>query len=31
MNALVRILDWPTEIEDSLGLALWDAVSLARA
>ncbi|MFM2302079.1 MAG: hypothetical protein RLZZ84_1815 [Pseudomonadota bacterium] len=31
MNALVRILDWPTEFEDALGLALWDAGSLAHA
>ncbi len=31
MNALARILDWPSEPEDALGLALWDAVSLARA
>ncbi len=31
MNALVRILDWPTELEDALGLALWDAGSLALA
>lgn len=31
MNALVRILDWPTEAEDALGLALWDAGSLAQA
>ena len=31
MNALAKILDWPSEPEDALGLALWDAVSLARA
>lgn len=31
MNALARILEWPSEAEDALGLALWDAVSLARA
>jgi UDP-N-acetylmuramoyl-tripeptide--D-alanyl-D-alanine ligase len=31
MNAPVRILDWPSEPEDELGLALWDAVALARA
>ncbi|WP_374528108.1 UDP-N-acetylmuramoyl-tripeptide--D-alanyl-D-alanine ligase [Novosphingobium sp.] len=31
MNAPFRILDWPTEPEDALGLALWNAVSLARA
>ena len=31
MNAPIRILDWPSEPEDELGLALWDAVSLARA
>jgi len=31
MNALARILEWPSEAEDALGLALWDAASLARA
>ena len=31
MNAPIRILDWPSEPEDELGLALWDAVALARA
>ncbi|MEY4953675.1 MAG: UDP-N-acetylmuramoyl-tripeptide--D-alanyl-D-alanine ligase [Pseudomonadota bacterium] len=31
MNAPVRIIDWPSEPEDELGLALWDAVALARA
>lgn len=31
MNALAKILAWPAEPEDELGLALWDAVSLARA
>ena len=31
MNALARILEWPSEPEDLLGLALWDAVDLARA
>lgn len=31
MNAAVRILDWPTEFEDALPLALWDAGSIARA
>ena len=30
MNALARILEWPSEAEDALGLALWDAASLAR-
>jgi UDP-N-acetylmuramoyl-tripeptide--D-alanyl-D-alanine ligase len=31
MNALARILDWPALAEDALGLALWDAVEIARA
>jgi len=31
MNALAKILEWPVEPQDELGLALWDAVSLARA
>jgi UDP-N-acetylmuramoyl-tripeptide--D-alanyl-D-alanine ligase len=31
MNALTRILEWPSEPEDLLGLALWDAVEIARA
>ena len=31
MNALARILEWPSEAEDALGLALWDAASLAPA
>jgi UDP-N-acetylmuramoyl-tripeptide--D-alanyl-D-alanine ligase len=31
MNAFARILEWPTEPEDALGLALWDAVEIARA
>ncbi len=31
MNAVARILPWPTEDDDALPLALWDAVSLARA
>lgn len=31
MNAIARILDWPAFEDDALPLALWDAVSLARA
>jgi UDP-N-acetylmuramoyl-tripeptide--D-alanyl-D-alanine ligase len=31
MNATVRMLDWPAETEEPQGLALWDAVSIARA
>lgn len=31
MNALTRILDWPVDAGDLIGLALWDAGSLARA
>ena len=31
MNAAVRILDWPTEVDDELPLALWDAAAVARA
>ena len=31
MNALAKILEWPVEPQDELGLALWDAVALARA
>lgn len=31
MNALAKILEWPSLDEDLLGLALWDAVEIARA
>ncbi len=31
MNAMTRILEWPEAANDDLPLALWDAVSLARA
>ncbi|HEX4848649.1 MAG TPA: UDP-N-acetylmuramoyl-tripeptide--D-alanyl-D-alanine ligase [Novosphingobium sp.] len=31
MNALARILAWPADETDQLGLALWDAVEIARA
>ncbi len=31
MNALARILEWPGAANDDLPMALWDAVSLARA
>ena len=31
MNALSKILAWPVEEDDLLGLALWDAVEIARA
>ena len=31
MNAVARILPWPTDEDDALPLALWDAVALARA
>jgi UDP-N-acetylmuramoyl-tripeptide--D-alanyl-D-alanine ligase len=31
MNAMTRILEWPSAANDDLPLALWDAVSLARA
>ena len=31
MNALAKILAWPIEDDDELGLALWDAVEVARA
>ncbi len=31
MNALARILPWPADKADELGLALWDAVEIARA
>ncbi len=31
MNAISRILQWPAGSEDSTGLALWDAVDIARA
>ena len=31
MSAAVRILDWPTEVEDDLPLALWDAAAIAQA
>ena len=31
MNALAKILIWPEDDDDLLGLALWDAVELARA
>ena len=30
MNALAKILAWPTLKEDLVGLALWDAVEIAR-
>lgn len=31
MNALASILEWPVEPTDLFGLALWDAVEIARA
>ncbi len=31
MNALAKILEWPAEEADLYGLALWDAVEIARA
>jgi UDP-N-acetylmuramoyl-tripeptide--D-alanyl-D-alanine ligase len=31
MNAFARILEWPVMPDDALGLALWDAVEIARA
>ncbi len=31
MNALAKILEWPSEPTDLMGLALWDAVEIARA
>ena len=31
MNALAPIIAWPELFEDQLGLALWDAVEIARA
>ena len=31
MNAPARIMPWPSEPDDQLGLALWHAVELARA
>ena len=31
MNALAPIIAWPDLFEDQLGLALWDAVEVARA
>ena len=31
MNALAPIIAWPELFEDELGLALWDAVEIARA
>ena len=31
MNALARIIEWPAEASDTAGLALWDAVEIARA
>ncbi|MCK9541719.1 MAG: UDP-N-acetylmuramoyl-tripeptide--D-alanyl-D-alanine ligase [Novosphingobium sp.] len=31
MNAITRILDWPASADDARPLALWDAVSIARA
>jgi len=31
VNMLAKILEWPSEPSDFQGLALWDAVSLARA
>ena len=31
MNALAKILAWPALKEDLVGLALWDAVEIARA
>ncbi|MGE3691583.1 MAG: UDP-N-acetylmuramoyl-tripeptide--D-alanyl-D-alanine ligase [Novosphingobium sp.] len=31
MNAMARIIDWPGVANDDMPMALWDAVSLARA
>jgi len=31
MNAVARILDWPSEASEENPFALWDAVSIARA
>ena len=31
MNVLAKILAWPVDDDDELGLALWDAVEVARA
>ena len=31
MNALAPIIAWPELLEDERGLALWDAVEIARA
>lgn len=31
MNALAKILQWPADEADLVGLALWDAVAIARA
>lgn len=31
MNAFSSIMAWPEQIDDDLGLALWDAVAIARA
>lgn len=31
MNAVARILDWPTELPEENPSALWDAASIARA
>lgn len=31
MNAMTKILDWPTETSDRLGLALWDSAEIALA
>jgi len=31
MNALTKIMPWPADPTDLLGLALWDAVAIARA
>ena len=31
MNALAKIFAWPEDLDDALGLALWDAVAIARA
>ncbi|MFM5955218.1 MAG: UDP-N-acetylmuramoyl-tripeptide--D-alanyl-D-alanine ligase, partial [Novosphingobium sp.] len=31
MNALARILEWPAEPTDLIGLALWDAAEIAQA
>ena len=31
MNAIARILEWPAQLTDLLGLALWDAAEIAAA